>query len=313
MADLIFSRSRQKKLVFLNRTAYGKRLPDRICMAAKKHHGVLARTAPRLTPAAYSYGEDLNLAACCAEGDEAAAKTLITRAEQKLRGILIRRGANNTLTEDLLTDLWSDCCAPRGRSGLLRKYSGKCSLDTWLATVLIRRWLDSVRRDGRLQPLPADRFGESHGIQSEPQSDSDMEVLLSEALQFAFDRCDPEALVMLQLVYLQGLSQRQLAVAWRVSESKISRVLSKAARRIRTDTLTQIRRRDPLLAFGWNDVVGLCSRADFSSTRLVLNMTSTKSREIGGPADCLFVLKISEPNSLGPVTKTGERTPRLGP
>jgi DNA-directed RNA polymerase specialized sigma24 family protein len=135
---------------------------------------------------------------------------------------------------------------------------------SWLATVLVHRWLDWVRRESRLQPLLADRFRDRHLACSEPQNYSDTEDLLRQALQFAFDRCDAEALVMLQLVHLHGISQRQLAAAWRVSEFKISRLLSKAARGIRDDTLAQLRRCDPLLALGWNDVVDLCSRIDIS-------------------------------------------------
>jgi RNA polymerase sigma factor (sigma-70 family) len=268
-------------------------------MAAKKNHGVSTPTAHSLRPVPELRANDLKLADRCAGGDEEAVKTLVSRLEKKLRGILVRRGANDTLTEDLLADLWSDCFAPRGRSGLLLKYSGKCSLDTWLATVLIHRWLDGVRRDSRIQPLPSDRSRDGHLVYSEPQRDPDTEELLREALQFAFDHCDPEALVMLQLVYLHGISQRQLAVVWRVSESKISRVLSRATRRIRDNTLTQIHRRDPLLAFGWDDVVDLCSRVDFSGTRLALNLQSARQREINGPAECLFVLKISEAKSTG--------------
>jgi RNA polymerase sigma factor (sigma-70 family) len=235
-------------------------------MAAKKNRGVSARPGDDLTAKGRSsalYSADLKLAMRCANGEEEAIKTLVDKLRQKLKNILVRRGANETLAEDLIADLWSDClkAAPHGPK-LLLKYSGKSSLDTWLATVLTHRWLDRVRRERRVQPLESDAPGEWPSLPGTPVAEPDLGMLLRDALHYAFDRCESEALVMLQLVHVHGISQRQVAVIWRVSEFKISRRLSKAVRLIRDSTMTRLREHDPLVDFGWEDVADLCSAAD---------------------------------------------------
>lgn len=187
---------------------------------------------------------------------------LVNGLDQKLRSVLARRGANETQAKDLIADLWSDCFTPSGNSRLLLKYSGKSSLDTWLATVLTHRWLDRVRRERRIQQLEFDSQNVEQSGLGNRTSDPDLETLLYNALQYGFSRCDPESLVMLQLVHVHGISQRQVAFVWGISEFKISRRLSKTVQSIRKLTVTWLREQDPLLDFGWDDVVELCSAGD---------------------------------------------------
>jgi RNA polymerase sigma factor (sigma-70 family) len=207
-----------------------------------------------------SFAADLELAARCRNGDDTAFKHLVARLENKLHAILIRRGATETAARDLVADLWSDCFAvAAGGSSLLAKYSGKSSLDTWLATVLTHRWLDQIRRNRRVEPLEDEPPEEAHA-QPEPRfADAGLARLIYGALRHSFGRCDPELFVMLQLVHVHGIPQRIMAINWGVSESKISRRLSKAMECIHDDTVAWLREKEPMLRLEWDDLADLCS------------------------------------------------------
>src|SRR5437867_6646166 len=76
----------------------------------------------------------------CHQGDPGALAELRERFHGILAGILLTRGASRTETEDLLADLWADCVpGDDERPSLLEKFSGRCSLRSWLATVATNR------------------------------------------------------------------------------------------------------------------------------------------------------------------------------
>src|SRR5215468_7815604 len=84
------------------------------------------------------------------EGDTAALGALREACHGPLTNILVARGASRTEAEDLLADLWADC-VPGGdeRASRLEKFSGKCSLQGWLATVATNRLIDLKRKQIR--------------------------------------------------------------------------------------------------------------------------------------------------------------------
>ena len=89
-------------------------------------------------------------------------------------------------------------------------------------------------------------------------SEDTLIALLRDCLKAAFARCEPEARVLLRLVYLHELSQREIVQMLNWSESKVSRFLSKALEQIETHTLAEIKKRDPWLELNWADFVDLC-------------------------------------------------------
>ncbi len=206
--------------------------------------------------------EDLRLAARCCAGDESALSELVARLEPRLAGLLVRRGVGATAAQDLVEDLLGDCVAVAPGGSLLAKYSGRSSLDTWLATVLTHRWLDQVRRNRKVQALDLEPRNGSQPMMFDRLAEPALTTLLYEALRQAFDRCNPETFVMLQLVHVHGISQRNLARQWGVSEFKISRRLSQAMRQIQADAMAQLREKDTLLRFEWDDIVDICSAMD---------------------------------------------------
>jgi RNA polymerase sigma factor (sigma-70 family) len=189
-----------------------------------------------------------------------------------LRNALVARGASAVEAEDLLADLWGDCVRrSEAEPCLLDKYSGKCPVQAWLLTVATHRLLDLKRRQKHRGQMPGEDAAPNAAIERWPGelavtdtpatalADTSLVVLLRESLRAAFARCPADALLMLRLVFLNGLSQREVGRMWGWHESKVSRVLSQAMTEIEELTLAEIRRRDPWLQLAWADLVELCA------------------------------------------------------
>src|SRR6266704_5848453 len=101
----------------------------------------------------------------CRQGDVEALAELRDQCHGSLLGILLSRGAGRTEAEDLLADLWSDCVPGNDdRPSILEKFSGKCTLQGWLATVATNRWIDRKRKQSRFVDPSQDRSGETDFI-----------------------------------------------------------------------------------------------------------------------------------------------------
>lgn len=209
-------------------------------------------------------GESLQVARC-RQGDGDALAELRERCQSPLLGILLARGANRTEAEDLLADLWADCVPGNDdRPSILEKFSGKCTLQGWLATVATNRWVDRKRKQSRFVESIQDASGKAeHDYLTRLEaasyaSEDTLIALLRDSLKAAFINCSPEARVLLRLVYLHELSQREIVQMLGWSESKVSRFLSKAMEEIETHTLAEVKKRDPWLELAWQDFVELC-------------------------------------------------------
>src|SRR5438445_2247019 len=93
---------------------------------------------------------ELLLAQQCQQGEPDALAELRERYHPVLARFLLARGASGTEMEDLLADLWADCVpGDDDRPSLLEKFSGRCSLRSWLATVSTNRLIDLKRKQKR--------------------------------------------------------------------------------------------------------------------------------------------------------------------
>jgi RNA polymerase sigma factor (sigma-70 family) len=202
----------------------------------------------------------------CRDGDPEALTTLREALHPVLVRILRARGASEDETTELLADLWGDCVPTGGdRQSLLEKFSGRCPLQNWLATVATRRWIDLKRKQNRRREATAaepeepgqDALDALPGPADAGRDDVLIDLLRG-GLQSAFASCPPPDLLMLRLVYLHGVSQRELMRVWNWSESKVSRQLSRAMRQIERKTLEHVKRKDPWLDLAWSDFVELC-------------------------------------------------------
>jgi DNA-directed RNA polymerase specialized sigma24 family protein len=198
-------------------------------------------------------------------GNERAASDLGARYHAKLVGILCARGATKTEAEELIADLWSDCFgATKRHSSILMKYQGRCALESWLVTVATNRFIELKRRQqfrGELAPRGlnplADPLDEVPGATIQ-QAEPLLLDLLHQSVLKAFSESDLETLLMLKLVHIHGVTQREIGRMWSWHESKVCRVLGLARQNIKKSVLAQVKRTDPWLRFTWEDFSDLC-------------------------------------------------------
>src|ERR1041385_8040831 len=104
----------------------------------------------RMSSQTSQFGNEGLQVAKCRRGDVEALAQMRDQCHGSLLGILMSRGADRTEAEDLLADLWADCVPGNDdRPSILEKFSGKCTLQGWLATVATNRWVDRKRKQSR--------------------------------------------------------------------------------------------------------------------------------------------------------------------
>ena len=100
---------------------------------------------------------DLELARLCAEGNEHAWERFV----REYRPLLYRaadaldttQGARD-IADSLYAELYGLDTRTGTRQSLFRYYQGRSSLATWLRAVLAQRYVDRLRAQRRLEPLP---------------------------------------------------------------------------------------------------------------------------------------------------------------
>lgn len=211
------------------------------------------------------YEQDWNFAQRVLNVNNAAAAELRSRYHGRIVGVLCARGASATEAEDLVADLWSDCFrAPPNRPTLLGKYQGRCALESWLLTVATNRLVDLKRRQSFRVEVPVSERSSDDFFDRKPQPEAiyheeSLLKLLREAIRNAFAKRDSESVLMLKLVHVHELTQREVARMWGWHESKVSRALEVARQCIARDILLELKRVDPWLDLRWEDFLELCA------------------------------------------------------
>jgi RNA polymerase sigma factor (sigma-70 family) len=192
-----------------------------------------------------SYAADLELAQQCAAGDEQAWERFVL----EYRPILYRAadaldpsGNARDLADSLYADLYS--------KSLFRYFQGRSSLATWLRAVLSQRYVDRIRANRRLEPLPDDeRAIEWADVQryespSDPTPDPDRGRhlrLLQDALEHAVTTLNPKDRLRLGCYYAQGLTLAETGRILREHEATVSRHLARTRQTIRGDVERRLR------------------------------------------------------------------------
>src|SRR3954471_3671344 len=104
-----------------------------------------------------SSAADLELARLCAAGDERAWERFVREYRPILyraADALDRSGAAREIADSLYADLYGIKDGERERQSLFRYFQGRSSLATWLRAVLAQRYVDRLRVQRRLEPLP---------------------------------------------------------------------------------------------------------------------------------------------------------------
>lgn len=187
-----------------------------------------------------SYAGDLELARRCAAGEEQAWERFVL----EFRPVLYRAadaldpsGGARELADSLYADLYS--------KSLFRYFQGRSSLATWLRAVLSQRYVDRLRAQRRLAPLPDEDDAPAAGLDGRgdpPDPDGARHAgLLRAALGRAVARLDARDRLRLGCYYVQELTLAQTGRLMNEHEATASRQLARVRRSLRGDVERQLR------------------------------------------------------------------------
>ena len=192
--------------------------------------------------------DDLQLARLCADGDERAWERFV----REYRPILYRaadaldrtQGARE-IADSLYAELYGIKTAAGERQSLLRYYQGRSSLATWLRAVLAQRYVDRIRGQRRIEPLPAEADGaDEAGVARSEEPDPERTryfTLVRDALSRAVAALTPRDRLRLGSYYVQELTLAQTGRIMNESEASASRGLARSRKAIRREIERQLR------------------------------------------------------------------------
>ena len=187
-----------------------------------------------------SYAADLELARQCAAGDEQAWERFVL----EYRPVLYRAadaldpsGGARDLADSIYADLYA--------KSLFRYFQGRSSLATWLRAVLSQRYVDRIREQRRLQPLPdeersAERYDVSQDSTPHPERGRDLQ-LMQQALGQAIADLEAKDRLRLACYYAQSLTLAETGRVLREHEATVSRQLARTRRTIRENVERRLR------------------------------------------------------------------------
>ena len=169
-----------------------------------------------------------------------------------LQNFLRQQGASEEEAEEISSELFCECVAGKNGGGsLLRQYGAESMLKTWLARIALNRFIDHKRRLGvhmrsfQSWTEAVDTYSDFKDRSNSVSEDESQLKVIRKAVLDALATCPPETMVMLQLAYCQGVTQRDIARAWGWSESRVSRFLRDSRNSILEIAIRDLRRDDP--------------------------------------------------------------------
>jgi RNA polymerase sigma-70 factor, ECF subfamily len=181
--------------------------------------------------------EDLALACACADGHDDAWEHFILQHRPVLyrsADALAPGGGARDIADALYGELFGAEERDGERRSLFRYFHGRSSLATWLRAVLSQRYVDRIRSERRLEPLPEEQEESRVGVASLPDPDRARYLaLLRTALTVALDRLAPRDRLRLALYYAQQLTLAQVGRVLKEHESTVSRQLARTRGAIR--------------------------------------------------------------------------------
>jgi len=196
-----------------------------------------------------SHDVDLELARQCAAGDEQAWQRFVLEYRPVLyraADALDRSGGARDLADGLYADLYGMEDAEGERRPLFRYFHGRSSLATWLRAVLAQRYVDRLRAQRRLEPLPGETDAPVDSGAGRPGDPPDPErarylALVRQALGRAVAAlCDRDRL-RLGCYYVQQLTLAETGRLLKEHEATVSRQLARTRRAVRNEVERQLR------------------------------------------------------------------------
>jgi RNA polymerase sigma factor (sigma-70 family) len=206
---------------------------------------------------------DVDVVQKCLEGNEEAISELKRGLTPFLSKVLASYGASKDEIDEIVAQLWADCLT--GPRPLFHVFNGKSALKSWLTAISVNRWISLKRREtqhARAMERLAIETEESQPPSRAAQSDSSIVEILGPALRRALTACDVEELILLQLVHIHGVTQREVASLWKWHESRVSRHIKRTEEKIAKLTLQEVKETDPYLELRWNDFIELCQSVE---------------------------------------------------
>jgi len=194
-----------------------------------------------------SHGGDLELARLCAAGDELAWERFVREYRPLLyraADALDRTGAAREIADSLYADLYGVKEGGEGRQSLFIYFHGRSSLATWLRAVLAQRYIDRIRVERRLEPLPDERAA-ADPDPPDPQRGRYL-AMVSAALGRAVAALDARDRLRLGCYYVQELTLAETGRVMKESEATSSRQLARTRRSIRDAVERQLREQERL-------------------------------------------------------------------
>ncbi|MEO6236594.1 MAG: sigma-70 family RNA polymerase sigma factor [Vicinamibacterales bacterium] len=188
-----------------------------------------------------AYSADLELARLCAEGNEPAWERFVREYRPLLyraADALDRTQGARDIADSLYADLYGINGSTGERQSLFRYYQGRSSLATWLRAVLAQRYVDRVRVQRKLEPLPEE---ELPARSQEPDPDrARYAELLRQALERAVAALTARDRLRFGCYYVQELTLAETGRVLNESEATSSRQLARARLTIRRDVERQL-------------------------------------------------------------------------
>lgn len=182
----------------------------------------------------------LYLAAACEGGDERAWELLTGSFGPRLIGLAVRRGLPPTQASGLVDEILGELALPPPRGGTrtrLGTYLGAGSLFGWLATIVVRRIADEMRRRKPTSldadPAVAATAAAAGTDPSQAASDEESAERAAEALTHAWTNLTPRERLVLALKFRDGLAQRSAARLLGIGEPRVSRLVGQALGKVR--------------------------------------------------------------------------------
>jgi DNA-directed RNA polymerase specialized sigma24 family protein len=206
---------------------------------------------------------DFRFAERCLAGEDAAIAELRAMGTGWVRSFLVHRGAqheeSHTLVETLLTDL---LVPTNGASPLIASYLGQSPFRAWLSRVALNRLISFKRaqqRDlRRFGAMPGEKALEALPDDRAESTEEPVLGLLRKAIGYAFEQCEPEGMIMLQLLHVDGLRPEEIGRMFGCVGTTVTRHAERAAASIRAAIMAHIKKRDPWLEIAFDDLLAIC-------------------------------------------------------
>jgi RNA polymerase sigma-70 factor (ECF subfamily) len=206
------------------------------------------------------YAADVELAGRCAAGEATAWERFMVEYRPVLyraADALDRSGGARELADSLYAELYGVRDGEGERRSLFHYFHGRSSLATWLRAVLAQRYVDRLRVQRRLEPLPDEEHVQTSSAAGVPAGDrgeppdpdrSRYLSLVRQALGRAVGRLAARDRLRLGCYYVQELTLAETGRLLKEHEATVSRQLARTRRAIRDEVERQLREEAGLTA-----------------------------------------------------------------